>query len=203
MRRIQKNNPNTIIHWDQTYRDELYDLSEDDIKFGVISNHIINETSVIEFGCGVGELFDMISKYKPKCDLFGVDYSAEAIKTINSKGYAGMVGNVNDKKKYDEYDYAISLETLEHLDEPQNLIDTMFLNLKPGGKAILTTPYLDHIPSSEHIWEFDYLDVKKMFAGFSQSWVFPWASGRSVINSDGTIKYRCGNFDTIFAIGVK
>jgi 2-polyprenyl-3-methyl-5-hydroxy-6-metoxy-1,4-benzoquinol methylase len=204
MRRLQPQNVNTSEYWQSIYADDKYDLNKSDLKFGVIANHIEDGTRVLDLGCGVGELLDMIALYRPECNLFGLDHSPKAIATLQSHGIAGRIGDIMVEHELGEFDYVTCLETLEHVDEPQVLINQMARYLKKGGKAILTTPYLDHIPSSEHIWEFEYSDVEMMFKKvFEKVWVFPWGSGRKVINPDGSIQYPHGNWDTIFALGIK
>lgn len=203
MQRLKNDNVNTDPYWSNQYAKGMYDdLLEDGIKFIQIANHIEDGSKVVDFGCGNGALINTIKEYRPGCVITGVDFSKYAIDEINKAGFRGVRHDLNTPFTENGYDYAISCETLEHVDNPKVLVNSMYDCLKTGGKLILTTPYLDHIPSSEHIWEYDYKDIEEMLLQFSQKWVFPWGSGRGVITDEG-IKYNYGNWDTIFALAIK
>ncbi|RLI55075.1 MAG: hypothetical protein DRP09_10975 [Candidatus Thorarchaeota archaeon] len=204
MKRLQKGNINTEEWWSDRYARDDYDLEFDDVKFANIANMIENETKVIELGCGVGVLLKVLSMKRPGCKLMGVDFSAQAVETVRDMGIPAMVGDITKTTGFHDYDYVICSETLEHIDDPDSVVKTMAGVLKKGGKAILTTPYKDHIPSSDHVWEFDYKDILMMFMKhFEHCWVYPWGSGRCVRGSDGNIKYGSGNWDTIMAVAIK
>lgn len=204
VKRLQPNNINTNEYWDGLYSTDYYDYGHDDVKFSNLVNHIEDGSKVIEFGCGVGVMLYALSKLKPRCEVFGVDFSKDAISQVNKIGLYGIVADVSKPIKKTGYDYSLSFETLEHLDNPDGLVKNMADVLKKGGKAMLSTPYLDHIPSNEHVWEFDYDDVLGMFNKyFSKVWVYPWGSGRCVINTNGTIRYHAGNWDTIAVLAIK
>jgi len=198
MKRILKVNKNTKDYWRKVYRENKYDLGVDLPKFHFIATQIIDESVVVDYGCGVGELLRIINMLKPQCKLFGVDHAVENLTTqemtfIKGDVYTPAIINA---------DYVISTEVLEHLDYPQKHIDCLYDSLKIGGETILTTPYSNRIPSEEHIWEFDFEDLKMMFAGFNRVWVMPFASGRSAYLSDGTV-FVSGNEDTILVKAIK
>lgn len=200
MQRLINNNINTVDHWDEVYLNNNYDLTVDKRKFTQIASSIIDGSSVVDFGCGHGELLETIKELKPQCRLTGVDF----VNHLKDKEIKFIQADFNERIDYlSEFDYAICCETLEHVDYPQGLVWDIYDSLKKGGVAILTTPYLDHLPSGEHVWEFDYKDIEHMMREFEQVWVFPYATGRGVIMGRGTVKYPSGHFDDIMAIGVK
>lgn len=204
MNRYNKTNKNTSSYWDEVYEDLEFDSSD---TYDHIIQHIEQRPglTVVDLGCGNGDGITRLRKKNPMVNLFGVDYSAEAIRKAKEK-YPDGFWYCEDatKTSLDSRccDIVVSSETLEHLEEPQKLIDEAYRLLVDNGLLILTTPYEDHIPSDEHVWTFDYKDLEDMLdkAGFSKRWVFPYASGRYVVNDDGSIKYPPGNWDEIMVL---
>jgi 2-polyprenyl-3-methyl-5-hydroxy-6-metoxy-1,4-benzoquinol methylase len=131
--------------------------------------------------------------------MVGVDHVID--KPLTYPHLAYVTGSVYDPVT-DEADYAVSTEVLEHVDEPQKLVDCLYDSLNKHGIAMLTTPYLGYIPSGEHIWEFDYPDMYTLFKKFKQVWVMPYASNRRAVLADGTVS-PSGNNDTIFVKAFK
>ena len=196
MKRIQQNNPNTQDYWTDIYRREKYDLGVDFTKHLMIATQIIDGTYVVDYGCGPGEILQEVAKIRPHCALVGVDhapYPHSKIKIIQGSVYEPITRMAQ---------YVISTEVIEHLDDPQKAVDCLYTSLLPEGTAFLTTPYQDHIPSSEHIWEYKLDDMNKLFEKFTHVYVFPLASGRCATFTDGRV-YPPGNVDTILVRAIK
>jgi len=207
MRRIQTKNINTPGYWNGVFSKGDYSRpSQDTTKVVDVSNHIELGKSVIDLGCGLGHFLSYI-KNNRVCDCTGVDYSAYQIRTLQNKypSIKWICADVTDTKIKDEFDYVLSFETLEHLDNPEDLVAEMARLTKQNGKALLTTPYQNRIPSSEHVWQFTYKDLEKMFYKYYRwIWVSPWASGARVENTKTKdIIYPCGNWDTILVKAIK
>lgn len=207
MRRILKVNPNTQRYWDGRY--ENFSKEGDDIqKNEIIANHIIDDSRVIELGCGPGWLLSRIKTKRPNCEVTGVDFSQRAITKLKEDERIKAIKADFTKKSVGEdnsYNYVIASEVLEHLEKPGRLVKEMARLLVDGGMAILTAPYEDHIPSAEHLWEFTTDDIKEMFSGlFSKFWVYPWASGyRVYVLQTGELVYPPGHLDVIWVIAIK
>jgi len=205
MKKAQSFNINTKEYWEDNYKEvismgEDYYLEnfllKDQIKAPVIASHIEDGSSVVDLGCGRGHVLNVISKVRPECVLTGLDFSETILDeahvrypTINF-----IKGDLyHSPFKDNEFDYAISTQCLEHLDDPELAIKEMARIVKTGGKAMLTTPYADSQPNKEHYWNFEYEDLENMFNKyFSKVWVFPWASG----NPDG-------KWNTIWTLAIK
>ena len=207
IRVIEKGNPNTERYWDKRYN-EIEPEGKDAQKNEIIANHIVDGTKVIELGCGPGWLVSRIKSQKSGCHVVGVDYSRRAIAEVKKDSRIKAIRADSTKVNIegaDSFDYVICCEVLEHLNEPEELVKEMARLSKPGGLSILTTPFGDHIPSSEHVWEFGTESVAKMFEEyFGQSWVYPWASGGGVsVVETGEVVYPGGHLDVIWALGIK
>lgn len=58
-----------------------------------------------------------------------------------------VVGDVCDMSMFDEgvFDAVFLLEVLEHIEEPPRALDEVFRVLRPGGRVVITTPFLFEI----------------------------------------------------------
>lgn len=207
VKRLLDTNPNNKELWDSVYSNKEYALLDQDLlRFSTMANYTESKPcKIIDLGCGEGIFALVLSKMRQEAEVYGVDVSPHSITEACKKVPQGMftVSDVCATPFPDEYfEYVCSGETLEHLDDPQKLINEAYRLLKKDGVLILTTPYLDHLPSVQHVWEFDYPDLEKMCSKFSQVFVFPFA-GQSVTFNDGILKYPMGNWSQIFVLARK
>jgi glycosyltransferase involved in cell wall biosynthesis len=90
---------------------------------------IVGDHSVIDVGCGVGELSKYIKNYK------GFDFSEVGIKVAKEKGADVWVGDAYDKENYKPTDYYVITEVLEHLNDLK-VLD----NIPKGSNIIFSVP---------------------------------------------------------------
>jgi len=173
-KRLNKENINTPAFYDgffraQPYRDEV-------IRTDYMMKPIIDGKSVIELGCGISTLLGKISKIYPNCDVHGLDFSPVAIDK-QSRMWPDVEFILGDFLKLDFcddlFDFVLSGETLEHVEEPAEFIKEMYRICKPGGTLILSTPYRETIErgnyTPEHVWEYDVPDIKDLFAPYGRT----------------------------------
>jgi 2-polyprenyl-3-methyl-5-hydroxy-6-metoxy-1,4-benzoquinol methylase len=76
----------------------------------------------------------------------------------------------------ESFDTAVCLEVIEHVEEPSRLLDNLNAVLKPGGRLILSTPYIGHVPQRDEfelnvqpgghvVWGYDEEDLRSLFEG--------------------------------------
>ena len=79
-------------------------------------------------------------------------------------------------------DCVVVLEVLEHVKNPQKALSEIFRVLKPGGKIILSTPFIFHIHAEPHdYWRFTHYGLSLMLEDFT----------------DVIIRERNGNAETL------
>ena len=91
---------------------------------------------VLDIGCGDGNFSLLFGKASGSEELFGVDISETAVKLASSKGVRAFQVNVDLEDlpfEGDSFDAIFCGETLEHLFDPDHLIEEAFRVLKPGG----------------------------------------------------------------------
>jgi len=148
MKRIKgKDNLNTIEEWNVYYgcvdRSELK-ANRFYIYKGILKFLKKKECSLLEIGCGEGFGLDLISQNFPNFKLTGYDFSPTAIE-LAKKNFNHINFKVHDilKDKIENvYDYIICLETLEHLEKPNFVIDKCLQKCK---KFILSCPYREYM----------------------------------------------------------
>jgi len=199
MKKVLDTNPNTLEHWEEVYKNNEYDMGADQLKHHFIASQLINGSFIVDYGCGLSELIDTIYLMKPKCKVIGVDHVIYKPLTKDNLSYiqGDVYTNVTTSA-----DYVLSTEVLEHLDDPQRHVKCLFDSLKEEGIAMLSTPLMEMIPSTEHVWEFNYDDIRYLFKMFSQIWILPYSSNRVANFKDGRVS-PSGNIDTIFVKEIK
>jgi len=103
-----------------------------------------NNISVLDLGCGLGFFLSALNSNIKK---YGIEYSSFAIKYIKSNFPEILTlnsQNIEDTKKFDtKFDIIMCYHVIEHLQEPQKLINTIKNNLKKDGYLIIGTPLID------------------------------------------------------------
>jgi SAM-dependent methyltransferase len=103
---------------------------------------------VIDYGCGPGYLLNLLAE--KEIDLYGADFSAEAVEIVNRRlsdkprwnGVQQIRSMPSPELPDDAFDLATCVETIEHLpDEPLEATFSQLRRIvKPGGYLFLTTP---------------------------------------------------------------
>ena len=112
-------------------------------EFKVISELIVEKSSVLDVGCGDGILMEYLSKNKV-VDVRGLEISKEKVKKCLSNGLAVVEGDAEyDLKQFPDlsFDYVILSQTLQAFMSPENVIKDL---LRVGKKVIVTIPNFGH-----------------------------------------------------------
>ena len=102
-----------------------------------------NKLVVLDFGCGEGDLSNMIAKKKAKL-VHAVDYSSKAINLAKKR--FGRKKNIRFEladatKVKNKYDVIVMSGVLEHIDAPFNLLKKMIKsNLNKNGVIVFLSP---------------------------------------------------------------
>lgn len=98
--------------------------------------HITEKDTVLDVGCGAGGF----QKYLPKITYYGVD--AQKHWDDDDNLFVGSIGKQLPKELESvKFTVVVALAIIEHLDKPGELFKEASVQLKKGGKVILTTPH--------------------------------------------------------------
>jgi 2-polyprenyl-6-hydroxyphenyl methylase/3-demethylubiquinone-9 3-methyltransferase len=104
----------------------------------------LSEISILDVGCGGGLISEPLASMR--ADVIGVDATSRNIEIAKRHARQTGVdidyrhGTANTVVAADElFDVVLSLEVIEHVDNPQKLITDCAAHLKPGGMMIVAT----------------------------------------------------------------
>lgn len=122
--------------------------------------------NVLEIGCGEGRGVELIA---PKAESFtGVDKIAQVIENLKRKHPEGdfiqMVIPPFAELKDNTYDVVVSFQVIEHIKKDLEYLKEIHRVLKPGGKALITTPNIKMSLSRNpwHIREYTADELTKL-----------------------------------------
>ncbi|MEZ6255238.1 MAG: class I SAM-dependent methyltransferase [Patescibacteria group bacterium] len=110
-----------------------------------VFNEIKPKSTVLDIGCWTGNLGVALIEEK-KCVVDGMDISSEGLKKAKSRGYRNTyLVNLNAEKiKIDsvveKYDYILFADVLEHLINPELVLELVRPLLRPKGRIIVSLP---------------------------------------------------------------
>ena len=108
-------------------------------EFKIISNLIVNNSHVLDVGCGDGILMEFLIKEK-NVNIRGIEISKTKVQNCIAKGLTIIEGNAEeDLKQFPDksFDYVILSQTLQAFLNPEKVINEL---LRIGKQAIVTIP---------------------------------------------------------------
>lgn len=112
------------------------------LKFaGYAAKYLNDNSKILDVGCGVGNLLEMLNKSAKKYVLEGVEISKTAGTAAQEKGYTVHIGTLQEAPYLEEsFDCIIMLYVMEHVDDPRSILIKINSLLKPGGFLMLAVP---------------------------------------------------------------
>ncbi|MBM77813.1 MAG: hypothetical protein CL846_04970 [Crocinitomicaceae bacterium] len=99
---------------------------------------------IIDVGCGIGYFLEEAKKRG--WEVYGTEYTDEAIKICKRKGITMQQGKLNPNNyNLEEFDIITSFEVLEHINNPIEELSNFYKILRKGGLVYLTTPNFNSI----------------------------------------------------------
>jgi methionine biosynthesis protein MetW len=110
-----------------------------------VLNHVslLRPRRLLDIGCGTGNLLSMLQVNVD--EVYGVEVSKTAVQACKDKGLAVFYVDVNNEKLpfgSSFFDVVICSEVLEHLFDPDFLMEEIYRVLSAKGYLVLTTPNL-------------------------------------------------------------
>jgi SAM-dependent methyltransferase len=100
---------------------------------------------ILDVGCGDGFHLKLLKDFGPKTwQLEGIDMSDRAVEMGQRQGlqiHQGIVQTVNLPPA--SYDLAFMIATIEHVDDPKAVLESVWHLLKPGGRVVIVTDNTD------------------------------------------------------------
>lgn len=131
----------------------------------------LNKESLLDLGCGIGNLTAALKKEKPSLKVTGIDINKKAIKKANTlfpqtNFLKADISNLPFKNN--TFEIITGFDILEHLSNPKKVLKEVYRILKKGGIVHFSTP-LEGQPGTLY-WLLSYLNWhgKEKYAGHQQ-----------------------------------
>ena len=105
---------------------------------------IINKkTLVLEIGCGDGSFMEVLQQ-EFECKIIGLDIASQAVVMAKKKGLRVRKWDIEKPFPFlkNSFDLIISRQVIEHIYDPDIMLDNVHKVLKKEGTLFLTTPNL-------------------------------------------------------------
>lgn len=94
---------------------------------------------ILDVGCGIGYFLEVAKERG--WDVYGTEYTNEAIQICSSKGINMQKGILSSRNyQNEEFDIITSFEVIEHINNPIDELTNFYKVLRKGGLVYLTTP---------------------------------------------------------------
>ncbi len=108
--------------------------------------------SVIDLGCGTGELTNRLAKLLPESDVLGIDSSEEMLSRAKTLTRAGLrFENSSIESAAAEWDLVFSHAAIQWVDDHTRLIPRLLNLVRPGGQLAIQLPSNHDHPSHQII----------------------------------------------------
>jgi len=100
-------------------------------------------TRILDVGCGDGSFSILLKEASHAQELYGIELCKENVEIANKRGVNVICLNINSEKfpfEDDFFDAVYAGEIIEHVFDPDSLLDEVHRVLKPNGFFLLTTP---------------------------------------------------------------
>ena len=112
--------------------------------------------SVLDIGGGTGEVADMLKKYDKRVtytEIVDIDQGAQKI--AQDKGHVYSISTIEDFYTEKKFNLILLLNIIEHVANPETLINKVGQMLSPDGVIIIKTPNSDSLDARlfrNHYW---------------------------------------------------
>lgn len=171
MIRVREENHNTVAEWDAIYGGDnafRWTVWHDDHLIKLFSDFIPRKSSVIHLGAGAGWAGRKFRESgRRDIKWTGIDHSPAAIGRIAALGvydyFACFDFNVMPwPRKDQQYDVAMCVEVLEHLDDPAAAIEEM---KRIARRVAVTVPDENATDTKFHVWSIGRADIEGWLPG--------------------------------------
>ncbi len=138
-------------------------------RYAFAAQELRGANSILDIACGVGYGSRYLKDSLPAALITGVDSSADAIEYANHRySLPKLKFGIADAMSFDDgpFDAVVSLETIEHLPDPQRFLQRVTTRLlRPGGifiASVPVTPSMDANP--HHLHDFTARSFRKLLA---------------------------------------
>ncbi len=108
---------------------------------------IPSDARILDVGCGDGFHLSLLREYgSPEWSVSGIDIDHRAVEHARSRGLEVQLGTVEDLvEQGPQYDLVYTIQTIEHVAAPDQMLAAIGAILRPGGRVVIVTDNTDSI----------------------------------------------------------
>lgn len=137
--------------------------------------------TIVEVGAGTGFMKSVVRKDLPASVYVGGDIAPTEASDVVFDAASMPFGDAS-------VDVVLALEVLEHMSSPQQLIDESARVLRPGGRLILTVPFMFGIHDYRDYYRYTPLGLETMLGQSGMSLVEVKPRGGTFVASTGLVR---------------
>jgi 2-polyprenyl-3-methyl-5-hydroxy-6-metoxy-1,4-benzoquinol methylase len=141
-----------LLRCNETTGDNTLKLHLDRYKFA--ARHARRATRILDLGCGVGYGSRLLKDNNPQATVVGIDISQDAVDYAARHYGHGNVSFVrSDAMTFadDPFDVVVSLETIEHVSEPEKFVAHISRKLlRPDGTFVGSVPITPSVDANPY-----------------------------------------------------
>jgi 2-polyprenyl-3-methyl-5-hydroxy-6-metoxy-1,4-benzoquinol methylase len=113
----------------------------------VFCEEVPTNGKILDVGCGDGFHLNLLRKYGEKSwTVEGIDMDKRAIEMAEKSGLVVHQGSVESiDLPANTYDLAFTIQTIEHVEKPDEVLKGIYKLLKPGGRLVIVTDNTDSL----------------------------------------------------------
>lgn len=106
-----------------------------------------DDARILDVGCGDGFHLKLLKQYgNPNWTVEGVDLDIRAVEEVSKHGIKVHHGTVEDLNlPENHYDVVYTIQTIEHVAQPDGVFAAIHRILKPGGRLVIVTDNTDSV----------------------------------------------------------
>ena len=132
-----QNNSQSLLYGDM-YETDKYVKLRFEIYKDLLALYLTENVEVLDIGCYTADLLKLF----PHLKYFGIDSDEKALQIAKERGAIVMKLNLEDNQILldQKFDVILATEVLEHLRDPEKLVQQIKCLLKENGVALLSLP---------------------------------------------------------------
>lgn len=133
-------------------RKHFWFRSRNDLIVWALKKYFPDARSLLEVGCGTGQVLDNIRLAKPAQRLVGTEIHVKGLEFCRQRLPEAEFMQMDARAIpfADEFDVVCAFDVIEHVEEDARVLEQMHQACKPGGGILITVP--------QHQWLWSYKD---------------------------------------------
>ncbi len=176
--------------------------------YDYLKPHLKKSTRLLDLGCGVGELLQLLSDDVGYC--LGIELNSRFIDFINNElNINGVYGNYCEMEFDTKFNIIVSLYTIDHMYNTMETLEKLYNDLKPEGLLYLELPNDEQAlrtklpePSRTNFEQFMYHEAHYYSFTFETIGLILEQIGFHIIDSYSRHSYTLKNFLSWYFTGL-